>query len=65
MKNLIKKKITYFRRKIFRRSAKSLSRVSEGDVLLAQAEVGNLDVAILVKKQIFELKGTNYKRKIS
>ena len=42
--------------KIFRRSAKRFGRVAPSDVLLAKAEVGNLDVAVLVEQQVFKLK---------
>jgi hypothetical protein len=47
---------TYFRREILRSSAECFGRVSPSNVLLAQAEVRDLDVAVFVEEQIFKLK---------
>ena len=40
---------THLRGQIFRRPAESLGCVAPPDVLLAEAEVGDLDVTVLVK----------------
>ena len=49
-------KQTYFRREILRSSAECFGRVSPSNVLLAKAEVRDLDVAVFVEEQIFKLK---------
>ena len=40
----------YLWRKVFRRSAKSLGCVAPSDVLLAEAEIGNLYVTVFVEQ---------------
>ena len=51
-----KSKESYFRREVLGRSAESLGRVPEVDVLLAEAEVRDLDVPVLVEKKVLQLK---------
>jgi hypothetical protein len=41
--------VTYFRGEVFWSAAEGFGRVAERDVFLAQAEVGDLDVAVLVQ----------------
>jgi hypothetical protein len=48
-------KISHFRSEVFRRSTKCFGCVAELNVLLAEAEVSNLDVAVLVEQQVFKL----------